>query len=53
MDDGHEPEVREARRDEVCVCDQNVSLGNRMRRIRGFTTERLTPFKLPCTILAS
>ena len=52
MYDGREPEVCEARRDGVCVRDQNVSLDNNMRQIRGTLTERLTPFRSPCTILA-
>ena len=52
MHGGREPEVREARRDGVRVRDQNVGLDNRMRWIRGIVTERLTPFKSPCAILA-
>ena len=52
MYNGHEPEVREACRNGVGIRDQDVSLNNNMSRVREILTERLTPFKSPCTILA-
>ena len=50
MHHGREPEVCEACRDGVGIHDQNVSLNDHMRGIRGILTERLTPFKSPWTI---
>jgi len=52
MNNGHEPEVCETCRNGVGVRDEYVSLNNHMRRVRRILTERLTPFKSPCTILA-
>ena len=51
MHDGHGPEVCETCRDRAGVRDQNVSLANHVRRIRGILTKGLTPFKSPCAIL--
>ena len=52
MHNGHEPEVREASRDRVAIRDQDVCLDD-VRRTRGILMGRLTPFKSPCTMLAS
>ena len=42
MHNGHEPEVREACRDGDGIRDQDVSLKNCMRRVRGILTETYT-----------